>query len=278
MAVAHRADLRGAPDRQAAGATGEPGRRRARLAHHAHRSVDHRDARRRPHRSPRSVWAARTRRRCWPASPPQMNDAAAGPSPRSGEPTGRVTSSSWPPGSDARIRQPRRRWPRHRGHHHRRADHVRARRRGDERCVTANCVAPRAFSLSRHAPTPPPTRRAGSPRASPISSAARPTPRPAGRRSDWRRLPTDADLNAAGPPRSLAYDRAWWFSRFVAETYGTDDAAGAVPARLRTRPSRRCHRRARHARRGPADGRSLGGGSGCPASLTGDEPGPAGYQ
>lgn len=31
-------------------------------------------------------------------------------------------------------------------------------------------------------------------------------------------LPTDAEL--AGPDRSLAYDRAWWFSRFVADAYG----------------------------------------------------------
>lgn len=33
-------------------------------------------------------------------------------------------------------------------------------------------------------------------------------------------LPTDADLD--GPDRSRAYDRAWWFSRFVADAYGTD--------------------------------------------------------
>ncbi len=33
-----------------------------------------------------------------------------------------------------------------------------------------------------------------------------------------RGLPTDAELN--GPERSLAYDRAWWFSRFVAGAYG----------------------------------------------------------
>ncbi|WP_267309141.1 eCIS core domain-containing protein [Mycobacterium barrassiae] len=33
-----------------------------------------------------------------------------------------------------------------------------------------------------------------------------------------RGLPTDAELS--GPERSLAYDRAWWFSRFVADTYG----------------------------------------------------------
>ncbi|MDI3313771.1 MAG: DUF4157 domain-containing protein [Mycobacterium sp.] len=33
-------------------------------------------------------------------------------------------------------------------------------------------------------------------------------------------LPSDADLDAAGPQRSLAYDRAWLFARFVAATYG----------------------------------------------------------
>jgi hypothetical protein len=34
-------------------------------------------------------------------------------------------------------------------------------------------------------------------------------------------LPSDADLDTPGPQRSLAYDRAWWFARFVAESYGT---------------------------------------------------------
>ena len=34
-------------------------------------------------------------------------------------------------------------------------------------------------------------------------------------------LPTDADLERPGAARSLAYDRAWWFSRFVADRYGT---------------------------------------------------------
>ncbi|WP_102142667.1 peptidase [Mycobacterium hubeiense] len=34
-------------------------------------------------------------------------------------------------------------------------------------------------------------------------------------------LPTDTELDTAGPLRSLAYDRAWWFSSFVAEVYGT---------------------------------------------------------
>jgi len=35
-------------------------------------------------------------------------------------------------------------------------------------------------------------------------------------------LPTDADLTAAGPERAAAYDRAWWFARYVAERYGAD--------------------------------------------------------
>jgi hypothetical protein len=39
-----------------------------------------------------------------------------------------------------------------------------------------------------------------------------------GPRVSWG-LPTDADLD--GPDRSLAYDRAWWFSRFVADEYGS---------------------------------------------------------
>jgi hypothetical protein len=34
-------------------------------------------------------------------------------------------------------------------------------------------------------------------------------------------LPSDAELDAPGAQRSLAYDRAWWFARFVADTYGT---------------------------------------------------------
>ena len=33
-------------------------------------------------------------------------------------------------------------------------------------------------------------------------------------------LPSDAELAAPGPQRSQAYDRAWWFARFVAETRG----------------------------------------------------------
>jgi len=35
-------------------------------------------------------------------------------------------------------------------------------------------------------------------------------------------LPTDADLDVAGPDRSRGYDRAWWFARFAADTYGVE--------------------------------------------------------
>ena len=52
-----------------------------------------------------------------------------------------------------------------------------------------------------------------------------PAPKPAaatasalGPPAGWE-LPTDADFD--GSQRSQAYDRAWWFSRFVAEAYGT---------------------------------------------------------
>lgn len=40
------------------------------------------------------------------------------------------------------------------------------------------------------------------------------TPRPTA-------LPSDTDLAVPGPQRSLAYDRAWWFARFIGERYGT---------------------------------------------------------
>ncbi|MCW2685940.1 MAG: hypothetical protein JWR37_830 [Mycobacterium sp.] len=48
--------------------------------------------------------------------------------------------------------------------------------------------------------------------------AARPGAERAG---ELARLPTDADLDTPGPARSLAYDRAWWFARFVGEVDGT---------------------------------------------------------
>jgi hypothetical protein len=52
---------------------------------------------------------------------------------------------------------------------------------------------------------------------------ARPTaPRPGpARAAEMATLPSDADLDTAGPTRTLAYDRAWWFTRFVADRYGT---------------------------------------------------------
>jgi len=58
---------------------------------------------------------------------------------------------------------------------------------------------------------------------------ARPGPEQA---AAMAQLPTDADLDTAGAARSLAYDRVWWFSRFVADYYG--------PAALRTLYLRAC--------------------------------------
>jgi hypothetical protein len=50
---------------------------------------------------------------------------------------------------------------------------------------------------------------------------ARPsTPKPADALDIALTLPSDADLDTPGPQRSLGYDRAWWFARFVADTYG----------------------------------------------------------
>ena len=48
-----------------------------------------------------------------------------------------------------------------------------------------------------------------------------PGPLPADAASAASSLPSDQDLDTPGPRRSLAYDRAWWFSRFVADRYGT---------------------------------------------------------
>ncbi|HYO04705.1 MAG TPA: DUF4157 domain-containing protein [Mycobacterium sp.] len=50
-----------------------------------------------------------------------------------------------------------------------------------------------------------------------------PTPMPGSERAaELAQLPTDADLETPGAVRSLAYDRAWWFSRFVASRYGAE--------------------------------------------------------
>ena len=74
----HRADLRAASGRQAASGTGGPGRGRARLAHHAHRSVDHRDVafvRRRARFTSSSLGGAHTRPLLARIAA-EMNDAA----------------------------------------------------------------------------------------------------------------------------------------------------------------------------------------------------------
>jgi hypothetical protein len=47
-----------------------------------------------------------------------------------------------------------------------------------------------------------------------------PTPKPANALDIALTMPSDADLATPGPQRSLGYDRAWWFARFVADTYG----------------------------------------------------------
>ncbi|GCA99490.1 MULTISPECIES: peptidase [Mycobacteriaceae] len=44
------------------------------------------------------------------------------------------------------------------------------------------------------------------------------TPRPAP--ADMAVLPTDTDFQVTGPALSLAYDRAWWFARFVGARFG----------------------------------------------------------
>ena len=49
--------------------------------------------------------------------------------------------------------------------------------------------------------------------------ASRPGPM---RAAELAVLPTDVDLYTPGDVRTLAYDRAWWFARFVADQYGTD--------------------------------------------------------
>ncbi|WP_018599497.1 hypothetical protein [Mycobacterium sp. 155] len=52
-----------------------------------------------------------------------------------------------------------------------------------------------------------------------IGRPAEALPGPA-RAAELAKLPTDAELDSIGADRSLAYDRAWWFSRYVADRYG----------------------------------------------------------
>jgi hypothetical protein len=54
-----------------------------------------------------------------------------------------------------------------------------------------------------------------------VGRPASPRPGPA-QAANIAQLPTDADLDTEGATRSLAYDRAWWFARYVADRYGTD--------------------------------------------------------
>ncbi len=51
--------------------------------------------------------------------------------------------------------------------------------------------------------------------------ARKPEPIPPGAASDTA-LPVDAELDSPGPRRSTGYDRAWWFSRFIAGGFGAD--------------------------------------------------------
>lgn len=54
-----------------------------------------------------------------------------------------------------------------------------------------------------------------------VARPAGPLPGPA-RAQVLARLPDDIDLDTEGQVRSQAYDRAWWFSRYVADNYGPD--------------------------------------------------------
>lgn len=52
-----------------------------------------------------------------------------------------------------------------------------------------------------------------------------PAPLPADAASAAASLPSDQELDTPGPSRTRAYDRTWWFTHFVADSYG--------PAKLR---------------------------------------------
>ena len=55
-----------------------------------------------------------------------------------------------------------------------------------------------------------------------MARAEAPRPGPNGA-AEMAKLPSDADLDTVGPTRTLAYDRAWWFTRFVADTHGVEN-------------------------------------------------------
>jgi hypothetical protein len=52
-----------------------------------------------------------------------------------------------------------------------------------------------------------------------VGRPATPRPGPASA-ATLAKLPADTDFDLSGAAQSLAYDRAWWFARFVADTYG----------------------------------------------------------
>ena len=154
------------------------------------------------------------------------------PSPRSGVTTGPATSSSWPP--------------------HRRGVPCAGRRRTPTSPrrppPSGSCSRPGAAAMSdaalrivlRHELFHYAARADDRARRAAVADRGRrrlrrrgpPTPRPGpARPPSLAQLPTDADLDTVGATRSLAYDRAWWFSRFVADRYGTADAAQPLRAR-----------------------------------------------
>ncbi|WP_163699206.1 hypothetical protein [Mycolicibacterium sarraceniae] len=53
-----------------------------------------------------------------------------------------------------------------------------------------------------------------------VGRPAAPKPGPAAA-DTLAQLPAEADFNGVGSAQSLAYDRAWWFARFIADRYGT---------------------------------------------------------
>ena len=53
-----------------------------------------------------------------------------------------------------------------------------------------------------------------------VARPATARPGPGGGAAELAQLPTDADFSSSGAALTLAYDRAWWFARFVADAYG----------------------------------------------------------
>ncbi len=51
-----------------------------------------------------------------------------------------------------------------------------------------------------------------------VARPRQPPPGPS-RAAELAALPSDVDLDTEGPARTLAYDRAWWFTRFVGDRY-----------------------------------------------------------